>query len=342
MPFARADEDREPERAGHRDQLVEEQALAPVGEQDQQQQEERPDDQQVVRDLPEPPGEVPQLRHEVGGRRVGRRRAGRIGGERDTAQHREHEQDAVGGSTRPLGVGSRREHPERGESAAPTGLRSVGRLVALRSASWLALPSSGTSVPVISFPPIECIAQAEPSRRRRERRTRARRQHVRPAAPDEPADPSAILSQHHARRMLRRRRRARHRRTMSPMPARRRRTRTDPRCSSPRWASRSRRLTRRAPSAVPMIRPVGTSTRTRTSPISMSQAVNHHSPAFTTSATSKNDPVATPPCTLLWMPPRSAREPSIASSQMSSAPVRGRTGSGTSPHADVDAPAGRS
>ena len=91
---------------------------------------------------------------------------------------------------------------------------------------------------------------------------------------------------------------------------------------------------------MPMIRPVGRSTRTRTSPISMSQAVNHHSPAFTMSATSRNDPVATPPCTLLWMPPRSASEPSIASSQIEPAPIRGWAGSGTSPHADVDAPQG--
>ena len=135
-PTDRGDDDRRPEAEADREHLIEEQTLpaatrtgpAATGP-------ERPDDQQVVRDLPEPPNEAGELGHELGGRGIERRRARRRERQGDDAQDREHQQHAVGGASSPRRVGSRREDPHAGDPLGAPGRRCPRLLGARRQSS---------------------------------------------------------------------------------------------------------------------------------------------------------------------------------------------------------------
>ena len=80
------------------DQLIPEQEQPVPGDQRRDQQDERPADQQVVADLPEPPRQTREVPDEPGELLVGRGRVGREERDQSQGRPREEEQDQVGRS----------------------------------------------------------------------------------------------------------------------------------------------------------------------------------------------------------------------------------------------------
>ena len=101
-----------PERERPRPQLLEQQAFAPAGEQRQGDQHQRPDEQQVVGDLPEPAEQSREAPDQARHQRIDRGRPGRREGQHRHREHGEDQQHHIGRAPRPRGVGGRREHAD--------------------------------------------------------------------------------------------------------------------------------------------------------------------------------------------------------------------------------------
>ena len=128
-PGQRSGDERDPDRERAREQLVEQQALAPVGEEGDGDEHQRPEDQQVVGDLPEPAEEPGKTLDQAGHERVERGGPGRREGQRRDRDDGEDEQHHVDRTPGPRGVAGRREHPD---VAAPRVERPTGPVVGPR------------------------------------------------------------------------------------------------------------------------------------------------------------------------------------------------------------------
>ena len=148
---------REAERQGAGEHLVEQKALAPARQQRQGQQHQRPDDQQVVGEFPEPAEQPGEALDQVVDQGIDRGRPGRREGHHHDGEHGQGEQHHVTRAPGAWGIAGRGEQADAAAPpvrVAPSGVLGRLRRSSLRSLGLRLRPPRQLDAPVLI--PLPC------------------------------------------------------------------------------------------------------------------------------------------------------------------------------------------